>query len=87
MKLVAADGLAEFYSEDATVRDAADPQNVARGHDAIVARARQIRTPSANQVRRGLTREGFGQWKGYERQLAPVLPILEPWVRYWGYER
>jgi steroid delta-isomerase-like uncharacterized protein len=37
-----AEGLAEFYAEDATVRDAGDPDNPARGRDAIVTRARQI---------------------------------------------
>ena len=51
------------------------------------ARRRSIRTPSANQVREGLNGEGVGQWRCYAQELAPVLPILEPWVRHWGYER
>jgi hypothetical protein len=50
------------------------------------ARRRAIRTPSANQIRRGLNTEGFGQWRAYENELAPVLPILAPWVAAWGYE-
>jgi hypothetical protein len=49
------------------------------------ARGRAIRTPSANQIRKGLNAEAIGQWRCYEKELAPVLPILEPWVRHWGY--
>lgn len=48
------------------------------------ARARQVSTRSAAQVRRGLF-DGTGQWRRYARQLEPVLPILEPWVRKFGY--
>jgi tetratricopeptide (TPR) repeat protein len=50
------------------------------------ARARGISTPSAAQVARGLNREGQGAWRRYAKQLAPVLPLLEPWVRQFGYE-
>ena len=49
------------------------------------ARESRIRTPSAPQVRRGLYATGLGQWRRYEDQLAPVLPILEPWVQALGY--
>ena len=34
---------------------------------------------------RGLYREGIGQWRRYRDQLAPVLPILAPWVAEFGY--
>ena len=50
------------------------------------ARARGISTPSAAQVARGLNREGQGVWRRYNEQMAPVLPVLEPWVRRFGYE-
>ena len=50
------------------------------------ARARGISTPSAAQVARGLNREGQGAWRRYAQQMAPVLPILEPWVRQFGYD-
>lgn len=50
------------------------------------ARTRGISTPSASQVARGLNREGQGVWRRYAGQMAPVLPILEPWVRRFGYE-
>jgi tetratricopeptide (TPR) repeat protein len=53
---------------------------------AATARERDIRTPSADQVRRGLYREGVGQWRKYAESLAPALPILAPWVEAYGYE-
>ncbi|MGA7712327.1 MAG: sulfotransferase [Rhizomicrobium sp.] len=50
------------------------------------ARARTIRsTLSATQVRRQLYSEGVDQWRRYEKQLAPMLPILAPWVQKFGY--
>ena len=49
------------------------------------ARAGMIDTPSAPQVARGLFTEGIGQWLRYREQLAPVLPILAPWVARFGY--
>lgn len=51
------------------------------------ARTRDISTPSAAQVARGLNREGQGSWRRYREQMAPVLPLLEPWVQRFGYER
>lgn len=48
------------------------------------ARNRAVSTRSAPQVRRGLF-DGTGQWRRYEQHLAPVLPILDPWVRKFGY--
>ena len=47
--------------------------------------AAHARTPSDYQLRRGLNRDGIGSWRRYEAQLQPVMPILEPWVRRWGY--
>lgn len=49
------------------------------------AQARGVRTASATQVRRGLY-DGGGRWRRYERQLAPILPILQPWVERFGFE-
>jgi hypothetical protein len=48
------------------------------------AAAREVRTVSAPQVRRGLF-DGTRQWERYRDQMAPVLPVLEPWVRKFGY--
>jgi tetratricopeptide (TPR) repeat protein len=53
---------------------------------ARTARARPIRTPSAPQVRKGLYTSGAGQWRRYAAHLAPILPIVEPWVAALGYE-
>lgn len=49
-----------------------------------VAVRRDITTASASQVRKRLY-DGGGQWKRYGPQLASVLPILEPWIRKFGY--
>ncbi len=43
------------------------------------------RSASAAQVRRGLYAEAAGQWRRYRNQLAPILPILAPWVARFGY--
>jgi len=53
---------------------------------AAKARSRGIATPSAPQVVRGLNREGQGVWRRYREQMAPVLPLLEPWVQRFGYD-
>ena len=52
---------------------------------AELSRARTIKTPSSVQVLRGLYQEGAGQWRRYEAQLAPALPILQPWIERYGY--
>ena len=52
---------------------------------AAKARTRGISTPSAAQVVRGLNREGQGTWRRYQEQMAPVLPVLRPWVDAFGY--
>jgi Tfp pilus assembly protein PilF len=49
------------------------------------ARDRHIATPSSTQVIKGLNREGVGQWRHYRDQLAPVFPMLRPWVEKFGY--
>jgi Flp pilus assembly protein TadD len=53
---------------------------------AATAGRRAVRTPSAPQVRAGLSRQGFGRWRAYRDQLAPVLPTLTRWVERFGYE-
>ena len=50
-----------------------------------VARRRGVTTASATQVRRGLF-DGGGRWRRYADQLAPVLPILKPWLTRFGFE-
>ena len=52
---------------------------------AATASRRIVRTPSAPQVRAGLNRQGLGRWHAYANDLAPVLPILQPWIDRFGY--
>ena len=52
---------------------------------AATASRRVVRTPSAPQVRAGLNRRGLGRWRAYAAELAPVMPILAPWIERLGY--
>jgi hypothetical protein len=52
---------------------------------AEVAKSREIRTPSARQVVRGLYASGIGQWRAYAPALPEALEILAPWVEKFGY--
>lgn len=54
-------------------------------HFAERKKARSIATASSTQVVRGLYREGIGQWRRYANEIAPILPILRPWVDKFGY--
>ena len=45
-----------------------------------------ISTASYNQVTRPLYTEAQGRWQRYRAALEPVLPVLEPWIGYFGYE-
>ena len=47
--------------------------------------AREIATPSASQVRRGLYDQGVGHWRHYFEALEPILPVLQPWIEEFGY--
>lgn len=49
-------------------------------------RDRNINTPSAPQVARGLFQHGVGQWRAYRKELASVMPVLAPWVARFGYD-
>jgi hypothetical protein len=49
------------------------------------AQTRGVRTASATQVRKGLY-DGGGRWRRYRVQLAPILPILAPWVERFGFQ-
>ena len=75
---------------DATARAVADfiglEWSEALRDFAQTAQTRAIRTPSASQVRRGLYSDALQQWRKYQDQLAPALPILRPWVEKFGYE-
>ena len=45
---------------------------------------RGVSTASVAQVQRGLF-DGTRQWEPYAAYLAPVLPILQPWIAKFGY--
>jgi tetratricopeptide (TPR) repeat protein len=53
---------------------------------AVHARDRDIKTPSASQVVRGLNADGAGPWKKYRDQLGSVLPVLGRWAARFGYK-
>jgi tetratricopeptide (TPR) repeat protein len=46
---------------------------------------REVATPSARQVIEPLYTRSIGRWRRYEQHLQPVLPILAPWARRYGY--
>lgn len=46
---------------------------------------RGVTTASVGQVSRGLY-DGTRQWEPYAEYLAPVLPILQPWIEKFGYD-
>jgi hypothetical protein len=46
---------------------------------------RDVATPSAAQILRGLNQEGVGHWRNYRKHLTRVLPVLTPWVERFNY--
>jgi tetratricopeptide (TPR) repeat protein len=58
----------------------------AMGDFALRTRHRNVLTPSTAQLVRGLNSEGLGQWRRYQAELSPVLPLLDPWVKRFYYE-
>jgi tetratricopeptide (TPR) repeat protein len=51
------------------------------------ARSREHATPSTSQLSQGMTSTPRSQWRDYEPQLAPVMPLLETWLGHFGYDR
>jgi tetratricopeptide (TPR) repeat protein len=46
---------------------------------------RGIASQSARQVAAGVNRSGLERWRRFERGLAPVMPVLAPWIEAFGY--
>jgi len=46
--------------------------------------AREHATPSTAQLSRGLVTSATAQWRNYESQLAPAMPLLKPWIERFG---
>lgn len=44
-----------------------------------------VRTPSYEQVSQPIYTRACGRWRRYRDQLAPALPVLQPWVERFGY--
>lgn len=51
------------------------------------AQSRDIRTASARQVTQPLYTSALARWERYEKYLEPHLPVLEPFIRAFGYQR
>ena len=43
-------------------------------------------TPSYQQVSQPLHSRSIGRWRHYQKQLESSLPVLQPWVRHFGYQ-
>jgi len=55
-------------------------------HQATARRRGQIETPSYNQVVEPIYTRSSGRWRNYHDRIEPVLPVLEPWIREFGYD-
>ena len=55
-------------------------------HEATAAKRGRIKTASYAQVAEPLYQRSAGRWQNFRKQLEPVLPVLESWVRKFGYE-
>lgn len=56
------------------------------GDFALRTKNRGVLTPSTAQLVRGLNTEGLGHWHRYRTELAPVLALLDPWVKRFYYD-
>ncbi|MER3547449.1 MAG: hypothetical protein C4338_07530 [Rhodanobacteraceae bacterium] len=45
-----------------------------------------IATPSYAQVVRPIYADSIGRWRKYREYFEPILPMLEPAMKHWGYE-
>ena len=54
-------------------------------HEATARRRGRIKTASYAQVAEPIYSRSSGRWLNYRKHLEPVLPVLEPWVRKFGY--
>ena len=50
------------------------------------ARKRRINTPSYHQVAQPIYADARERWRRYQDQLGPVMPVLEPFVKRFGYK-
>lgn len=45
-----------------------------------------VRSPTFAEVRKPVTKRAVGRWRNYQKYLEPYLPVLEPFVKAFGYE-
>jgi tetratricopeptide (TPR) repeat protein len=50
------------------------------------ARSHTILTPSYSQVTQPIYTTAKERWRRYEKHLAPVLPVLQPFIEHFGYD-
>jgi tetratricopeptide (TPR) repeat protein len=55
-------------------------------NQAAAASRGHVRTASYSQVSEPIYKRAAGRWERYAGQMAPVLPILAPWVERLGYD-
>ena len=54
-------------------------------HQATAKNRGRIKTASYAQVGQPIYSQSAGRWTNFRKHLEPVLPVLEPWVRKFGY--
>jgi len=54
-------------------------------HQATALGRGRIKTASYSQVVEPIYTRAAGRWEHYRRQLEPVMPLLDPWIRKFGY--
>lgn len=50
------------------------------------AKGRYIATPSFADVSQPIYNRSVGRWRRYEKHFEPILPILQPYIRAFGYQ-
>ena len=50
-----------------------------------LAKDQVITTPSYRQVTREIDKGAVERWRRYQSELSPILPVLQPLVRAFGY--
>ena len=57
-----------------------------RNYAETARRGKRITTPSYDQVTQPLYTRATGRWERYREHMQPVLPVLLPWARRFGYD-
>ena len=45
----------------------------------------RVNTPSYNQVTKPIYTKSVSRWKNYEKQTSKIYPVLENWIKKFGY--